>query len=222
MIQLQNVNKVFTNTKHNSFVALKDISLDIAPNECVLLHGSSGSGKTTLLHIIASLMKPSSGLVKVKGENIVSLSDYHASAYRRSAIGYVTQSFYLLDNLSVEQNLLPALVLESLSEKEIAQKIQEALSLANIEHKAKQKVSTLSGGEKQRCIIARAIVNDAEILLCDEPTANLDKKNSLFFLELIQKLKNLGKTIVIATHDPIFEKLECVDKVYNLEGGSLE
>jgi len=222
MIKLKNINKIFKDKNQKSFQALKNLSLKIQKNECVLLHGSSGSGKTTLLHIIASLMKPSDGLVEVKNQNIVSFSDYHASIYRHKTIAYITQSFYLFDALSVEQNLLPSLVVDSLSSGEIEQKIAQALSLANIAHKAQQKVSTLSGGEKQRCIIARAIVNDPEIILCDEPTANLDKENSLHFIEVMKKLKKRGKTIVIATHDPIFHNLACVDKIFYMKEGSLE
>jgi putative ABC transport system ATP-binding protein len=222
MIKLKNVNKIFKDKNQKSFQALKNLSLDIQKNECVLLHGSSGSGKTTLLHIIASLMKPSDGLVEVKNQNIVSFSDYHASIYRHQTIAYITQSFYLFDALSVEQNLLPCLVLDTLTPFEIEQKIAQALSLANITHKAKQKVSTLSGGEKQRCIIARAIVNNPEIILCDEPTANLDKENSLHFMEVMKKLKKRGKTIVIATHDPIFHNLEWVDKTFYIKDGYLE
>jgi len=222
MIKLKNINKIFTDNNQQSFQALKNLSLEIQKNECVLLHGSSGSGKTTLLHIIASLMKPSDGLVEVNNKNIVSFSDYHASIYRHKTIAYITQSFYLFDALSVEQNLLPCLVLETLTPLEIEQKISQALSLANIAHKAKQKVSTLSGGEKQRCIIARAIVNNPEIILCDEPTANLDKENSLHFMEVMKKLKKRGKTIVIATHDPIFHNLEWVDKTFYIKDGYLE
>jgi putative ABC transport system ATP-binding protein len=222
MIKLKNINKIFTDNNQQSFQALKNLSLEIQKNECVLLHGSSGSGKTTLLHIIASLMKPSDGLVEVNNKNIVSFSDYHASIYRHKTIAYITQSFYLFDALSVEQNLLPCLVLETLTPLEIEQKIAQALSLANIAHKAKQKVSTLSGGEKQRCIIARAIVNNPEIILCDEPTANLDKENSLHFMEVMKKLKKRGKTIVIATHDPIFHNLEWVDKTFYIKDGYLE
>jgi putative ABC transport system ATP-binding protein len=222
MIRIQNVNKFFKNKNANSFQALKNISIQIKKNECVLLHGNSGSGKTTLLHIIASLMKPSDGLVEIDGQNIVSFSDYHASKYRYATIGYVTQSFYLLDALSVEENLLPSLVLGTFSPQQIEQKSIKALRLAKIQHKAKQKVATLSGGEKQRCIIARALVNDPQIILCDEPTANLDKENSLHFLELIKKLKALGKTIIIATHDPIFQNLASVDKILYMKDGSLE
>jgi putative ABC transport system ATP-binding protein len=219
---LDNVSKIFEDENNNTFYALKNISMQIGKNECILLDGESGSGKTTLLHIVASLMKPTEGLVRVDGKNIVSLSDYHASNFRRSTIGYVSQSFYLLDALSVEENLLPSLVFEPLSTKQQENKIHKALALAKIDHKAKQKTATLSGGEKQRCVIARAIVNNPDIILCDEPTANLDKENSLHFLELIRELKKMGKTILIATHDPLFHKLECVDKIIHMKDGSFE
>jgi len=222
MIKLKNVNKVFQRKNKDSIKVLTNISLEVGKNKCAILHGNSGSGKTTLLHIIASLMKPSSGRIEINNKNIVSFSDYHASIYRHKTVAYMTQSFYLFESLSVEENLLPSLILESLSAAEMKQKLNRALKLANIFHKAKQKVSTLSGGEKQRCIIARAIVNDPDIILCDEPTANLDKENSFHFIEIMKRLKERGKTILMATHDPLLQNLEWVDTLFYMEDGHLE
>jgi putative ABC transport system ATP-binding protein len=96
------------------------------------------------------------------------------------------------------------------------------MQLSNISHKAQQRVSNLSGGEKQRCMIARSIVNSPKIILCDEPTANLDRENSLKFVEILRKLKIMGKTILIATHDPLFEELEVMDRVINIKEGQIE
>jgi len=222
MIQIKNLSKSYTNENGIIFKALKNITLTINSGEFVLFRGISGSGKSTLLHIIASLLKPTQGLISVQGENIASLSDYHASIYRRDKVAYITQSFHLLNELSVENNLLAPLVLKNFTTSELNAVRLKALEMANIAHKAKEKVSNLSGGEKQRCIIARAIVNNADIILCDEPTANLDKENSLNFINIMQKLKNEGKTIIIATHDPLFEKLTFVDKEFSIKDGQLE
>ncbi len=221
MIIIKKLYKNFT-TKEESFHALKNINLTIKDSECFILKGISGSGKSTLLSIIGSIMKPTSGAVEVDGENIVSLSDFHASEYRNSKVGFITQSFHLFDELSVEENLLAPLIIREHSNKEINIYIEEAMQIANISHKAKQKVATLSGGEKQRCIIARALVNKPEIILCDEPTANLDKENSLKFIDIVLKLKKMKKTIIIATHDPLFDELACVDKIAILKDGSIE
>ena len=215
MIQLQNIEKSFAKTK-----ILTDINLHIQKGELLVIKGVSGSGKSTLLHIIASFMKPSSGAVVVNGGNIASLSDYHASEYRANSIGYITQNFYLFDALTVEQNLLSATLLQNLTQEETKKSIDKALKSANIENKATQKVSTLSGGEKQRVIIARAIVNNPQILLCDEPTANLDSLNAGIFLEIIARLKKEGATIVIATHDPLVETFDAVSRIVEIKEGS--
>ena len=165
-------------------------------------------------------MQPSSGAVFVKGENIASLSDYHAAEYRVHTLGYITQNFYLFDALNVTENLLSATLTERHSFAEAEKRITEALKWANIAHKAQQNVATLSGGEKQRVIIARAIINNPDIILCDEPTANLDSKNVENFLEILKTLKAEKKCIIIATHDPIIESAECVDRVLELKEGS--
>ncbi len=221
MIELININKTFK-TPSTNFHALKNINLTIQKGKCIVIKGVSGSGKSTLLSIIASLMKPTSGEVNIDGENIVSLSDIHSSNYRKLKLGFITQSFHLFDELSVEDNLLAPLVIRDLTSIEIAQKQIKALKIANIYEKKNQKVSTLSGGEKQRTIIARAIVNDPQIIICDEPTANLDTANSLLFIETIKRLKNSNKTIIISTHDQLFDDLDFVERVIFIKDGKIE
>lgn len=221
MIQINNITKSF-NKKIDSFHALKNISLTIDKGELLVLKGISGSGKSTLLSILAGIMKPTSGSVLVDGENIVSLSDYHASMYRNTKVGFVTQVFHLFDELSVKDNITVPLVITDLSNDEVDNRAKEVMSICNISHKKNQKVSTLSGGEKQRTIIARALINQPDIILCDEPTANLDHENSLKFIEIIEQLQTMNKTIIIATHDPIFDNLKNVDRVIKIKDGSLE
>ena len=220
MIQIKNLNKIF---KHNSdiFHALKNINLTINRGEFLVLKGVSGSGKSTLLSIIASIMKPTSGEVLVDKENIVSLSDIYTSTYRKNRVGFITQNFHLFDELSVKDNLLAPLVIRDLTIKELEEYIDAALKIANIFHKKEQKVSTLSGGEKQRVIIARAIVNRPDIIICDEPTANLDRENSLMFIESMKELKSQGNTIIIATHDQLFENQEFVDRSILIKDGMI-
>lgn len=222
MIVIKNICKSFAQGSDDTFHALKSINLTIASGECIVFKGVSGSGKSTLLSIIGAIMKPSSGSVEIDGFNIVSLSDFHISHYRNKTIGFVTQSFHLFDRLSVKDNLLAPLVINDYTSKEIDEHINKAMEVANISHKHNSKVSTLSGGEKQRCMIARALVNSPSIILCDEPTANLDEKNSLMFIKIIKKLKSLNKTIVIATHDPLFDTEDVVDVVVNINEGILE
>jgi len=217
MIKLQNVCKNFGKT-----TVLDDISLEIVQGTCSVLSGVSGSGKSTLLSILGAIMKPSSGLVEVDGLNIVSLNDFYLSKYRGDSIGFVTQAFHLFDELDVRDNVVVPLLLSDFSQKEIQQKVDTAMGIASIEHKAQSKVTTLSGGEKQRCMIARALVNNPKIILCDEPTANLDKENSLKFIQIIKELKESGKTIMIATHDPLISELEWIDNIINITEGKIE
>ena len=222
MIQLKKVSKKFTTNTIDSFHALHEINLLIKDGEFLVLKGISGSGKSSLLSIIAGMMKPTSGLVMVDDENIASLSDYHISAYRNSKVGFITQSFHLFDELSVEDNITVPLIITDLSNEQVNQKLLQVMNLCNISHKAKQKVSTLSGGEKQRTIIARALINEPKIIICDEPTANLDSHNSKNFIEIVTQLKKLNKTIIIATHDPLFDTLKAVDNIVVINDGSLE
>lgn len=217
MIQLVNVNKSFKKVQ-----VLQNISLEIKEAQCVVLSGVSGSGKSTLLSIVGSLQKASSGIVEVDEMNLSKLNDDRLSDFRSNTIGFVTQSFHLFDALSVRENILPALLLSRLSQKEINARLEEVMQIANIQHKEDAVVSTLSGGEKQRCVIARALVNKPKILLFDEPTANLDTNNSLSFIKIMKKLKEEGKTILIATHDPLISTLDFIDKVFHMKDGKIE
>ena len=221
MIKIENLNKIFNENKANEFHALKNINLQIKNNTCIILKGVSGSGKSTLLSIIATLMKPSNGVVKIDETTVSKLPDLHASEFRAKHIGFVFQNYNLFSSFSVNENIAMATTTLNLSSKTIKDNVAKAMKIANISHKENQTVSNLSGGEKQRCAIARAIVNNPEIIICDEPTANLDKQNSLNFLKMIEELKALGKTIIIATHDPIFDTCEFIDVVFHMEDGKI-
>ena len=221
MIEIKNLQKIFYPNTPRAFTALENITLSIKESELIILKGVSGSGKSTLLSIIASLQKPTSGELLVAGEAVAKLPDLHASSFRASTIGFIPQSFNLFETLSVEENISLALIPLGFSPKEIEEKTQKALSLAEISHKKEERITNLSGGEKQRTAIARALANDAKIILCDEPTANLDTQNSKKFIMIIESLKKLGKTIIIATHDPLFDTLSFTDKIIKMEDGHL-
>ncbi len=206
----------------NKFYALKDININFEKAKVSLVYGESGSGKSTLLSIIATITKPTSGKIIIDGENITAYNDYFASSYRAKKIGFITQEFHLFDSFNVKQNIAVALTLTSFSLKEIEQKVQEIAQKLHIEHKLESQVSQLSGGEKQRCIIARALINEPDIILCDEPTANLDRANALRFIAILQEMKKMKKTILIVTHDTIFEDLEFIDARYTIKDGVIE
>ncbi len=221
MIEIVNLSKVFDTGGKNEFIALDDINLTIAQNECVVLKGVSGSGKSTLLSILGAMSKPSNGAILVEKQNIVKLPDDKISDFRLHTIGFIFQSYNLIDDLSVTQNLMAPLACLRLSKEERNHKIAYAKELANIVDKDNTLAKDLSGGEKQRCAIARALINDPSIIIADEPTANLDKNNSLYLIETLKKLKTLGKTIIIATHDAIFEETDLVDRLVKIEYGRI-
>jgi len=200
---------------------LNGINLKVNSGELVILKGVSGSGKSTLLSIIAGLDKPSSGKVLVDSEPISKLSDLHLSHFRAKKIGVVFQNFNLIENLSLLDNILAPLVANKVALKEAKELALKALKQANIEHKKNKTPSELSGGEKQRGAIARALVANANLILCDEPTANLDRANSLQFLETLKQMHANKKTVIVATHDPIFEELNINYRVIQITDGKI-
>lgn len=221
MIELRDIVKEYFTPSGEIVKALSNINIAIKEGELVVLRGASGSGKSTILSLIASLCKPTSGEVIVNGERVSKLLDNFASDFRRDTLGFVFQKFNLLPNLSVKENVILPLAPLNLDAKEVEKSVLRVLEMFHIEHKANQPVKNLSGGEQQRVAIARANINNPKIILADEPTANLDEELSLHFIEMLKELKGQGKTIVVATHDPIFFDLKIVDRVITLHQGML-
>ncbi len=219
MIELVKVTKIYNAGTSKEVRALKDVTLSIPKGACVLLMGPSGSGKSTLLSLIASLTRPTSGRVVVEGEVVSKLPDRFAADFRREKIGFIFQKFNLLEDLSVFENVVLPLVPASIEAEKLEKRAYEVMKKFSIAHKAAMSVRKLSGGEQQRCAIARALINNPPIILADEPTANLDSALTEDFFEILQDLKNEGKTIVIATHDPRFEKLDFIDSIVEVQEG---
>ena len=217
MIKLNNISKIYNSESK----ALDDISLAFKEGEFVVLKGVSGSGKSTILALIAGLLKPTSGEVIVDSKYISKLPDHFCSAYRRDNIGFIFQRYNLIPTLSVADNIALPLIPLNLDENELNSKLEHVLNIFNISHKRESLVKNLSGGEQQRTAIARANVNDPKIILADEPTANLDEKLSLEFIQNIKKLKSLNKTIILATHDPLFFNLDFVDRIVEVHNGKV-
>jgi len=210
MIKIKNISKTIEGVK-----LLDNINCTIENGDIFLIAGASGSGKTTFLNIVANLMKPESGSIEIDGKNILKLTDIHSAKYRRKHVGYITQAYFFLDDLSVRENLLALLYLENHSVKTLDKKIDKALKTANIYHKKNAKISTLSGGEKQRVSIARAIVHEPSILLCDEPTSALDAENKQYFIAFLQEFVAKNKTVLIASHDHEFQSI--ANKTFSLQ-----
>ena len=221
MINIRGVSLVYNQGKQNEFCALKNINLDINNGELVILKGVSGSGKSTLLSLIALLQKPTSGEILIDGTNIAKLPDAFCSELRHKRLGLVFQNFNLIEGLSVYENLLAPFAITNFKANVREEMIKRALELANIAHKRDENVSNLSGGERQRCAVARALSMDADIILADEPTANLDRDNARAFLGLLESFKALKKSVIVATHDSIFDELGATDRVVSLQNGEI-
>ena len=222
MIDLLNVKKVFNAGNPSEFSALNSINLHIGENKVTVLKGPSGSGKTTLLSIIGCMSRPSAGRVKLQGREITSLPERFLTDIRRNTFGFIFQQPNLIKGISVLDNvMLPAY---PLGEKRSHLKIKAMKGLAelNIGNKAASKVEWLSGGEAQRASIVRALINDPHIIIADEPTAHLDTKLSYRFMEIIEKFKAEGKTVIITSHDPLVYESSMVDRVVNLRDGQIE
>jgi putative ABC transport system ATP-binding protein len=219
MIELKNIIKKYEINKNNVVTALDNINISIKDGELVVLRGASGSGKSTILSLIAALSKPTSGEVLIDSKRISKLPDNFASDFRRDNIGFVFQKYNLITTLSVRENIILPLVPMNLDALEIEKKLNRVMNMFKIEHKKDALVKNLSGGEQQRVAIARANINDPDIILADEPTANLDEKLSLHFIDIIKELKSQGKTIIIATHDPLFFALDIVDTEIQIHNG---
>ena len=203
LVSLQNVVKRYQRGKQ-SVEVLHGVNLAIQQGEFVALMGPSGSGKTTLLNLIAGLDQPTEGEVTVAGERIDRLSGTRLANWRARHIGFVFQFYNLLPVLSAEKNVEVPLLLTKLSAKQRKQNVQAALQLVGLADRATHKPTELSGGQQQRVSIARALVADPTLLVCDEPTGDLDRESAEEILKLLQMLnRTQGKTIIMVTHDPL-------------------
>lgn len=220
MIHLENVSKLFIVGKENIH-ALSNISLHVKRGECVVLKGASGSGKSTILSLVAGLSKPSSGNVLVDGNSIAKLMDNFSAQFRQHSIGFIFQKYNLIPNLSVQENILLPLIPQNLPSQVLETKAQVLMEQFGLMSKARIATKHLSGGEQQRVAIARALANTPKIIIADEPTANLDATLSEAFIAHVETLKNLGTTILLATHDPLFFGLDFVDRIVEIKGGKI-
>ncbi len=219
LVRVRDVHKYFTRGSERIDV-LKGVNLDIPSGDFLALMGPSGSGKTTLLNLLGGLDTPTSGSVVVGGENISSLSGAALSRWRASNIGFVFQLYNLLPVLNAERNVELPLLLTKLSKAERQKRVAIALKVVGLAERAKHYPRQLSGGQEQRVGIARAIVTDPTLLLCDEPTGDLDRKAGDEILDLLQALnRDHGKTIVMVTHDP--HAADRARRTLHLEKGTL-
>jgi putative ABC transport system ATP-binding protein len=219
IVSLSNVDKRYMRGKQ-SVEVLKGLTLDIPKGEFVALMGPSGSGKTTLLNLIGGLDTPTAGQISVAGQRIDQLSSGKLSHWRANHVGFVFQFYNLMPMLSAQRNVELPLLLTNLSAEKRRSNALAALTLVGIADRAKHKPNELSGGQAQRVAIARALVADPVLLVCDEPTGDLDRKSADEVLQLLQILnREHGKSIVMVTHDP--KAAEFASRQLHMDKGAL-
>ena len=219
LVELQNLSKIYERGKQKIEV-LHHVQLDIGQGDFMALMGPSGSGKTTLLNLIGGLDSPTDGSITIGGKRIDRLSEGALAKWRASNVGFVFQFYNLLPMLSARRNVELPLLLTHLSAAQRKRNAAVALELVGLADRATHKPSELSGGQQQRVAIARAIVSDPVLLVCDEPTGDLDRQSAAEVLTLLQQLnRDHGKTIIMVTHDP--KAAEFAKHTLHLDKGSL-
>jgi|APLak6261690433_1056193.scaffolds.fasta_scaffold08033_2 putative ABC transport system ATP-binding protein len=219
LVSIRNLHKTYQRGPEKVDV-LRGIDLDIIQGDFVALMGPSGSGKTTLLNLIGGLDSPSSGSIEVAGQHIETLREGQLAQWRSNHVGFVFQFYNLMPTLSAQKNVELPLLLTNLSAAQRKQNAAIALQLVGLADRAKHKPNELSGGQQQRVAIARAIVSDPTLLICDEPTGDLDRQSAEDILGLLQELNRThGKTIVMVTHDP--KAAEYATHTLHLDKGNL-
>ena len=219
LVQISHLVKSYTRGDQEVPV-LQDISLKIARGDFISLMGPSGSGKSTLLNLIAGIDKPTGGTLLIDGEDITQLSEGELADWRASNIGFIFQFYNLMPVLNAFENVELPLLLTNLSRAERRERVELTLSLVGLSDRMEHYPNELSGGQQQRVAIARAIVTDPTILVCDEPTGDLDKQSATDVLQMLKKLNSeMGKTIIMVTHDG--HAAEAAKRIVHLEKGEL-
>ncbi len=221
MIRLQNIRKIFNAGQPNEFVALEGVNLSIGSQEATALKGPSGSGKTTLLSLLGCMARPTAGRITVKGREITSLPERFLTEIRRETFGIIFQQFNLIKGITALENVMIPAYPKGEKHASLKRRAMDLLDLLNIAGKASAKVEWLSGGEAQRTAIARALINNPSIIIADEPTAHLDTTLSREFMEIMRQLKKEGKTLLIASHDPIAYESDVIDRIIEMRDGTI-
>lgn len=205
VIELKNVGKTYSAGKDEEVKALSGVDLKIEQGEFICIFGVSGSGKSTLLHLIGAMDTPTEGSVEYDGKNIAKLSDKEQARFRNENIGFLFQDYALIPYRSVEDNLKIPLYFSKFKASEFKEIINKKLEEVGMSQYLRRKVSSLSGGQKQKVALARALTCNPSVILCDEPTGALDSKSSEEILNLLLNIKKNGTTVIVVTHNMMFE-----------------
>ena len=222
MLELVDITKSFHEGQPNAYTALKNVSLTLERGKVIALHGPSGSGKTTLLTLIGCLARPTSGRVRLDGQDISSLPERFLTALRRERFGFVFQQFNLIAGMSARDNVMVPAYPTGLPFRQLLDRAEELLAQLNLSHRSGALVQTLSGGEQQRVAIARALINQPDILIADEPTANLDSALAKECLDILGELNAQGTTVILSSHDPLVLDSPLVQQRVGLRDGQVQ
>ena len=218
IIKAEKIKKAFRTEELETW-ALNGVDFEVSKGEFVAIMGPSGCGKSTLLNILGLLDNPSEGSYYLNGTDVASFTEEHRTDLRKGVIGFVFQSFNLIDDLNVYENIELPLLYMGISKKERKERVEAAMQRMDITHRSKHFPQQLSGGQQQRVAIARAVVASPEIILADEPTGNLDSKNGIEVMELLRRLNSEGTTIVMVTHSQ--RDASYADRIVNLFDGEV-
>ncbi len=218
MVSAQALEKIYQ-LGDRKIEVLKDINLQIPKGRFVVLCGPSGSGKTTLLNMISGIDKPTKGKIIVAGQDLTEQNEDFLSDFRCNNVGFVFQAYNLVSTLTVAENIAFPMEWTQKPAGEIETRVSELIKMVGLEHRENHFPSQLSGGEQQRVAFARALTNDPQLILADEPTGNLDSKNGQKIIQVLQFLKSQGKTVIVSTHDQ--QIIGLADQVLLLEDGKL-
>lgn len=221
LIGLEGVSKVYRAGGRGVIAAVEDLSLSIVKDSLTLVRGPSGSGKTTLLGVIGCMMRPTSGRVTVAGDDVTRLSEESLAEVRRRLFGFIFQSNHLIQRATALENVMvPGIPCREFNGS-LSHRARSLLAKLGLESKTHQRVEHLSGGERQRVAIARALINDPEIVIADEPTAHLDSNSAHSFVDISLELLTQGKSVIVASHDPLICGAASFTQVVSLHNGRL-
>ncbi len=221
MIELIDVTKTFNAGRPNEFTALRGLDLKLNSHGITVIKGPSGSGKTTLLSLVGCMSRPTSGRIWVNGREVTSLPERFLAEVRRFTFGFVFQNYHLIRGMTVLENVMVPALPTGIAHRAVRGKAMALLERMRLTDKWNQKVEHLSGGEQQRTVMARALINDPSVVIADEPTAHLDSELSMEFMAMISELKGTDKTILMASHDPLVFQSPEVDRVISLRDGRI-
>ena len=221
MIQLSNICKVFNQGRPNEFTAIGGVNLSIDAHQVTVFTGPSGSGKTTLLSLIGCMARPTSGRIHLSDREITSLPERFLTEIRRKTFGFIFQQFNLIKGITALENVILPAYPTGERFSSLKQRAMGLFDLLDLRQKAMSKVEWLSGGETQRVAIARALINDPSVIIADEPTAHLDSKLSEELMEILGRLKKEGRTVIIASHDPIVYDSKIIDRIVHCRDGNI-